>query len=233
MSDVTLLVSPAEPKVLRRLGETSFAVEEYGADFLIVGEAGIVGLQRKQFPGDFLSSVTNGRLHTVVMKLTATTFPLVLLEGRPQWTQDGNLLHSYGPGLKRSTLRAMEWSLISAGIGVQWSDDLADTVAHIQSLMKWWAKDSHDGFSTRPGIARANEFGKPTSQRDFAMHVLQGFNGVGPLLAGRIYDKFERLPLQWDVTKVELGAVHGLGPKRLKALIDSIPAKEADPSVEN
>lgn len=233
MSDITLLVSPAEPKALRRLGETSFAVEEYGADFLIVGEAGIIGLQRKQFPGDFLSSVTDGRLHTVVMKLTATTLPLVLLEGQPQWTQDGELLHSHGAGLKRSTLRAMEWSLIAAGIGVQWSDNLADTVVYIEALMKWWAKDRHNGFSTRPGISRANEFGRPIPQRDWAMHVLQGFNGVGPSLAGRIYDEFKRLPLQWDVTRVELGAVHGLGPKRLEALTSSIPTKEESDNVEN
>jgi len=227
MGDITILVSPAEPPTLRRLGETSFAVEEYGADFLIVGEAGIIGLQRKQFPGDFLSSVTDGRLHTVVMKLTATTLPLVLLEGRPQWTQDGSLLYSHGPTLIRTTLRAMEWSLIAAGIGVQWSDDLNDTVTYIEALAKWWSKDTHNGFATRPGPGRSDEFGRPASQRDWAMHVLQGFDGVGPSLAGRIYDEFKRLPLRWDVTEDELGAVHGLGPKRLEALTSSISAKEA------
>lgn len=226
MGEVTLLVSPAEPPILRRLGETSFVVEEYGADFLIVGEAGIVGLQRKQFPGDFLSSVTDGRLHTVVMRLTATTLPLILLEGQPQWTQDGSLLNTHGPDLNRATLRAMEWSLATAGIGVQWSDGLADTAEYINTLMKWWAKDTHNGFATRPGPPRKNEFGKPLPAREWAMHVLQGFDGVGPSLAGRIYDEFKRLPLRWDVTKDELSSVHGLGPKRLAALTTDVPAKE-------
>ena len=226
MGDVTILVSPAEPPALRKLGETSFAVEEYGADFLIVGEAGIIGLQRKQFPGDFLSSVSDGRLHTVVMKLTATTLPLIVLEGRPRWTLDGALLDSHGPDLKRTTLRAMEWSLMSAGIGVQWSDGLNDTAAYIGALAKWWAKDDHDGFATRPGPGRANEFGKPLSKRDWAIHVLQGFDGVGPQLAGRIYDEFECLPLRWDVTAAELGSVHGLGPKRLATLTGNVAAKE-------
>jgi ERCC4-type nuclease len=226
MGDVTILVSPAEPKQLRTLGTSSFAVEEYGADFLIVGEAGIVGLQRKEFPGDFLSSVTDGRLHTVVMRLTATTLPIVLLEGSPQWTQDGGLLNAYGPDMKRSTLRAMEWSLFVAGIRVQWSDDLDDTADYIRSLAKWWAKDTHTGFSTRPGPGREDEFGRPKAPREWGMHVLQGFDGIGPSLAGRIYDKFNRIPLRWDVTKGELSDVHGLGPKKLDALTSVIGVKE-------
>ena len=226
MGDVTILTSPAEPPQLRKLGETSFTVEEYGADFLIVGEAGIVGIQRKQFPGDFLSSVTDGRLHTVVMKLAATTFPIVVLEGQPQWTQDGELLYTRGPEFNRSTLRAMEWSLMSAGIPVQWTDSVTDTAEFIETMAKWWAKDTHGGFATRPGPGRKNDFGQPIPPREWAMHILQGFDGVGPLLAGRIYDEFKRLPLRWDVTTEELGAVHGLGPKRLAALTEAVSGKE-------
>ncbi len=60
------------------------------------------------------------------------------------------------------------------------------------------------------------------------MHVLQGFDGVGPQLAGRIYDEFKRMPLRWDVTREELAAVHGLGPKKLEALMKVIPEKEDD-----
>lgn len=226
MGDVAILVSPAEPKVLRKLGDTSFAPEEFGADFLLVGEAGTVGIQRKAFPGDFMSSVTDGRLHTVVLKLRAVTFPVIVLEGRPQWTTDGVLIASYGREFNRSTERAMEWSLMAADLPVQWTDDLADTAEFIRSMAAWWGKESHAGFMARPGPGRSSEFGSPTSEREWAMHVLQGFDGVGPSLAGRIYDAFGRLPLRWDVTDKELGGVHGLGPKRLEALTKLVSSKE-------
>jgi len=227
VSDVTILVSPAEPKRLRRVGETSFAPEEFGADFLIVGEAGTVGVQRKAFPGDLLSSVGDGRLHTVVMRLKSLTFPVVVLEGQGQWTTDGVLLNAHGHReFKRSTLRAMEWSLMSAGIPVQWTDSIGDTIEFIEALAAWWGKETHSGFMARPGPGRADEFGTPTSEREWAQHLLQGFDGVGPELAGRIFDEFKRIPLRWDVTAAELGAVHGLGPKRLASLMGAVSSKE-------
>jgi len=229
MGDVTVLVSPAEPPALRRLGSVSMVTEEYGADFLIVGPAGMVGVQRKKFPSDFVGSLSDGRLHTVVMKIRATTLPIIVLEGDPTWSLDGALLNQRGgPNLQRSTLRAMEWSLMQSGIGVQWTDDLADTADYIGTLAEWWAKDTHNGFGTRPGPGRANEFGVPTSDRDWALHVLQGFDGVGPGLAQHIYDEFERLPLRWDVTEAELRTVHGLGPKRLASLGKRLPFKKED-----
>lgn len=216
--EVALLVSPAEPRRLRDLGHTSPAPEEYGCDFLIVGAPGIIGVQRKQFPGDFMSSVTDGRLHTVTMRIRATTFPIVLLEGTPAWTTSGELLESYGGSLKRSTLRAMEFSLAQAGITVMWTDSIADTCEYIAALMAWWSKDEHAGFTARPGPGRTNEFGKPIGERDWGVHLLQGFDGVGPKLAGRIFDEFGRVPLRWDVPTGRLAAVHGLGPHRLEAL---------------
>jgi len=226
VSDVTILVSPAEPKKLRRVGTVSFAPEEFGADFLIVGEAGTVGVQRKAFPGDFMASVSDGRLHTVVLRITDLTFPMIVLEGRPQWTTDGELVATYGREFKRSTLWAMEWSLASRGIAVLWTETIDETFEFIGRLAEWWGKESHAGFMARPGPGRSNEFGTQTSEREWAMHVLQGFDGVGPSLAGRIFDAFGRIPLRWDVTDKELGAVHGLGPKRLASLTRTVSSKE-------
>lgn len=224
----TLLTSPAEPPTLRKLGYTSLATEEYGADFLIVSPEGVMGIQRKQFPGDFLSSIFDGRMTTVITRLTATSFPIIVLEGRPQWTTDGVLLGHHGGEFRRSTLHAMEMSLAYNGIAVVWTEHLADTAEFIMSMVEWWAKPEHDGFRNRPGPGRSNDLGQPTTDRDWGVHVLQGFDGIGYQLAQRIWDKFNRLPLRWDITRKELGGVRGVGPKKLDALTRLISTKEDD-----
>ena len=71
-------------------------------------------------------------------------------------------------------------------------------------------KDKHAGINTRP---------KPTTlwgsrnDRDYAIHFIQSFDGIGPEVAGRIFDKFG-LPLTWNITKEDLMSVPGVGPKR-------------------
>ena len=47
------------------------------------------------------------------------------------------------------------------------------------------------------------------------MFVLQGFDGIGPELARRIYKHFGRVPLRWDVPDADLEDVEGLGPGRV------------------
>ena len=71
-------------------------------------------------------------------------------------------------------------------------------------------KATHKGIMTRP---------KPTTlwgtrnDRDFGIHVIQSFDGIGPGVAGAIFDRFG-VPLRWTVTKEELETVPGVGKKR-------------------
>jgi ERCC4-type nuclease len=175
-----------------------------------------------------MSSVTDGRLHTLTVKMRTSPLALgiILLEGQPQWSMDGDLIGSYGGNMKRSTLRAMEFSLAASGLPVQWSDSLDDTCQYIETLARWWGKDEHHGFNVRPTPGRANEFGQPTSEREWGIHLLQGFDSIGPQLAERIYDEFDGVPLRWSATKRELLGVHGLGPKRLASLTELVPLEE-------
>jgi len=57
-----------------------------------------------------------------------------------------------------------------------------------------------------------------------AMHVLQGFPGMGPELAGRVVDKFEGVPLTWTVSEDELQTVEGLGKKKSIAMYEALEA---------
>ena len=55
--------------------------------------------------------------------------------------------------------------------------------------------------------------------RSWALHLIQGFEGIGPTVAGAIFDHFGGVPFRWNVDGVEeLMGVKGVGEKRAKAL---------------
>ena len=65
---------------------------------------------------------------------------------------------------------------------------------------------------------------KPTTvwgtrtDRDWCIHAIQSVDGVGPEMAGRIYDKFG-LPFTCTVTVEELLTVEGIGRKRAEKIV--------------
>lgn len=102
---------------------------------------------------------------------------------------------------------------------VDWSDDLADTVGMVRDLEEWTRKAKHGSLMRRPGAKGA--WGKATT-REWAIHTLQGFDGIGADIAGRIFDKFGCVPLAWTVSEKDLMQVHGVGKVRAKRMVESL-----------
>ena len=211
-----ILVSPAEPLQLREIGTVSSGPEAYGADFLIPGLGFLLGVQRKQFPDDFLASLHDGRLSTSLVALSKCDERVLLLEGKPGWTRSGFLVHDRVQ-FSRTQLRNLLMSAhTELGVHTMWTDGIVDTIDALRDLSRWAAKPKHDSLFNRPNT-------KPTyrrqfSERDMAVFLLQGFDGIGPELAGRIYDHFGRVPLKWDVSNGELEEIKGVSKGRLAKL---------------
>lgn len=224
-----ILVSPAEPPQLRAIGESNSLSETYGADILITGYAKLIGVQRKKFPSDFLSSLTDGRLQTSLLKLTQCTMGILVLEGKPAWANSGALLgYRYGQGATytRNHLRSILFSIQSElGIATQWTDSITDTIELIQDLEHWAQKDQHDTLFTRPNVKKG-DMERKISPRTKAAWVLQGVEGLGYVRACAVYDHFGRLPLRWDVTEKELLEVPGVGKGTVKRMTEAIGVKE-------
>ena len=224
-----ILVSPAEPKQLRDIGESSSLSESYGADILITGYSKLIGIQRKAFPADFLSSLTDGRLQTSLQKLTQCTMGILILEGKPAWSYTGALLgYSYGQGrtYTRNHLRALLFSVQSElGIATQWTDSIGDTIELVRDLENWAQKDEHDTLYTRPNVKKG-DMERKISARTKAAWVLQGVEGLGYTRACAVYDHFGRLPLQWDVTEKEMVSVPGIGKGTVKRMSEAIRFNE-------
>lgn len=208
------LLSPTE-RALHSLGESSSIPEEYGADILIPGNGFFLGVQRKVFPGDFLSSLYDGRLATSLVKLTKCEKRVLLLEGKPSWTTSGFLVSDYVE-FSRAQLRNLLMSAHSElDIHTIWSDNVSDTMDVLRDLSRWALKDRHDSIFVRPDSK--DRLKRRWTKRDYAVHFLQGFDGVGPELARRIFDHFGRVPLSID-DEEELLKVKGMGPGRLKKM---------------
>jgi len=220
-----ILVSPAEPPTLRALGRTSPLPESRGADFLLPAHESVLALQRKTFPDDLLSSLEDGRLEREMSQLKRSPIRTLLLEGRPMWTGDGLLLS------RRRYTRAQVWGVIFSimfefGTPILWTASLDETAGVVSAAESWFRKGAHRSLYRRPTAASSTGWGKATD-RDWARHFLQGFPGVGSVLAEAIFDRFGRVPLGWEVSYQELSSVDGIGPKRARSLWTALERGES------
>ena len=219
-----MLISPTEPQRLRELGTTSSIPEKHGADFLILGKQYRIGVQRKQFPGDLLASLADGRLYGQLPLISELEQAIVLIEGYGKWTEDGELISD---DFHRFTITQMyglfNTIMFEFGIPVYQVKDIAATEDYLTILEGWAGKDKHQSLKSRPG-PEGDSWG--TSEKHHAQHILQGFPGVGPELAARIIERFDGVPLAWTATIMELMEVPGIGKQKALAIMESLTGSD-------
>ena len=221
-----MLISPTEPKQFHAIGTVSSTPERYGADFLILGHKQRVGVQRKQFPDDLLASLTDGRLYDQLPRLSDLDRALLVIEGHGQWTEDGELIGNKYQRMNISQFYGLLYTIMfEFGVPSIWVGSMRDTIEVLVSLEAWSKKKKHKALTQRPGPSKST-WGS-TSEQHFAQHILQGFPGVGPELAGRIVEKFEGVPLTWTHSVDELMEVEGLGKVKAKTMYDALGVVEA------
>lgn len=214
-----MLVSPTEPQIFQSLGKTSLVPEEYGVDFMFSSEVfGLVGIQRKEIR-DFVASVKDGRLSKELGQMKRLGLSLLVLEGRPQWTNDG-LLTQTPTQWRMSQHLGTLWSVQLSGCWIATTTSAQETCTLISAFMRWTAKPRHIALESRPGPA-SDEWGK-VGNREWALHLLQGFRGIGPIQAAAIYDHFGGVPFMWGVGVLDLMDVPGIGEKRAEQLIGAL-----------
>lgn len=211
-------VSPTEPRPYSEMGKSSPLPEKYGVDFWWVGQGATWGIQRKKFPEDYLASLKDGRLTKELAQMQQLDYPMVMLEGLGTWTDDGMLLDQ-----KFHKGQLFGWMLscfFEMGIPVFRVKSQRDALHFIDRVEAWSKRKSHWSLSRRPGV-KPNSWGQK-GNREFGLHILQSFEGIGPAAAEGIYDHFEGVPLEWSVTGEELQEIDGIGPKTADKLLDSL-----------
>lgn len=214
-----MFVSAAEPKSLQGLGTYSPLPEQYGSDFLITCPVGLVGVQRKEIH-DLIASRADGRLARELAQMKQLDIGILLVEGRLKWTSDGQLSTSRSRWTRAQHLGLL-FSIQSSGVWVNSSENLSESREYLSALEKWFAKESHKGINVRP--KPQTSWGQVTD-RDWGIHVIQSFDGIGPGVAGRIFD-MHGIPLKWTISKEELELVPGVGPKRAAKMWGTLNGK--------
>lgn len=224
----TLIVAPTEPSQFKSIADVvSMAPERMGVDALWSSETwGMVGVQRKEYR-DLIASVADGRLAREVAQMQRLGLAVLMIEGRIRFTTDGQIVDSY-MRWTRTQHRGLVRSVQSKGIWVESTDTVSDTVEAVLDLRRWCDKPRHNSLDRRPKPTGA--WGK-ASQRDFALHLLQGVDGVGPVVAEAIIDQFGKVPWTWECSYEQLLAVPGVGPGVASKLWEALGA-EVPPKVK-
>lgn len=217
-----VLISPTEPKKLRDIGTTSSTPEDYGADIIFhVPEFGVVGIQRKEF-GDLVNSVYEGRVGTQIAKMKKLDLGMWVIEGRPQWMNDGKLL---GRGnFSLASLRGVLWRIQLENYWVTFTSSMDETIDCLLQFERW-VKENVTGNSVSSLLKKekvTTEWGTQGS-KEWSVQVYCNF-GLGVTLAGRVYDELG-LPLEWKVGEEEFMKVKGIGKSRAEKIVRSLNGK--------
>jgi ERCC4-type nuclease len=210
-----MLVSPTEPSVLHSLGAVSWFPEKYGADVMMSVNSGWVGIQRKEL-SDLVASVQDGRLGQQIAQMKALQQAVLVVEGKPRWTFDGELMlpRMTSTGFTRNQYNSVLWSVRDRGVWVDFTEDVAGTKAWCEAFDVWVRKQKHTSLDKRPGPKSV--WGKPGNE-DFAKHLVMGIPGVGSELAARIVERFG-VPFQWKISVEDLMSVEGIGKKKAQTI---------------
>ena len=210
-----MLRSPAEPPSFSDVGKSSPLCEELGVDFIIGAPNGLVGVQRKRI-GDLIASIHDDRLARETLMRDRLWLSILLIEGRPKITYNGDILTG---GRARFTIDQLRGVLLSArleGWWVDYTENTQDTIRYLHSLERWAKKPSHRSLHTRSKPPR-NAWGKRKSQSQ-ASWALQSVDGLSSELADRIVDASTGQPLVLTMGKDDLLTIEGIGPKRVEKL---------------
>lgn len=228
-------VSGAEPAVFFSLGQSSGVAEEYGADFFWESKLGKVGVQRKEFPGDFLSSMQDpsGRMNLELLKMQSLDVKVLMIEGeqRANWANSGELWDGRHP--RRYTLTQHRNYLASIqlfrGLQVQRTKDKWDSMEFIKGFYHWTMADEHHALDYRPA-AKTEGFWDTLSNEDYQKWFLQSLPLVGPKRAKAIIETLGfpfRMTLNSPNDLMEVPGIGGLLAQRIWDMFHKLEARNA------
>lgn len=206
---VVIWVSAAEPAPLRALGTYDVRVEQWGVDFVLFTDRGLVGIQRKAY-GDLLASLRGDRIARELAQIVDS--PLVetrfVLEGTDR---DLAKCARYAPSFRYEVMGFTEM-LSARGIGWAHTRDVEETAGYLTRLKVWVEDEAH--------ADRRLVVPKPRGSSSLERLLMQ-LPGCS-LTRARIIAGAHPKALGWGITYDDLIALDGIGPKTARRLMESL-----------
>lgn len=213
-----MLISPAEPREFLVLGLRSPVPETYGADFLSFPQGKTLAVQRKECSDLIASMRSDDRLARELHQLKEADRAVLIIEGRWAW-RNGESTRQGCQGVLKAQVDGIILSLQANNVWVLTTDNIPDTIATLQRIERYFEKDTHDSLFRRP---KSRGLWGTWHDRDWACHVLSGWDGLSTVRAGALYDQYG-LPLRWSITREEMLTVPGIGAGTADRLWRSLP----------
>jgi len=208
---MSILITTNEPKRVRELFQDRVEVP-MNFDMVLYTEAGKIGIERKQCPGDLLSSVSDGRLNREILAMREECdISVILLQGNIRYNKNGTVrlgkrtsYHWTDKGIKNlfRTIQYVE------GCYLESARNSAELVQVVNDLQEYFDKPTHNSLHIRRGIR--SDWIKSTQQEKI-IYWIQGLPGVGIFTAKKIYEKFPAPLLLFQATPDDIDDIPRVG----------------------
>lgn len=193
--------------------------ERYGCDVLWRARDQWWGIQRKEL-SDFIASIQDGRLTREVAMMKSVALKVIVIEGRIMYTADDILMYNKrASSFTRAQFEGYVMSLMEKDVHVVHTANTQDTARWTKLFAQWTTKPRHASLERRPGPT--SPWGNITDE-DWAIHLLQGFDGLGSEKAKAIIKHFGGVPLTWTITEQQLMEVPGIGKVMARRMVNAL-----------
>jgi ERCC4-type nuclease len=208
-------INPNEPRSVKNLfGET--AIEEpMPYDMQLCTKRGMIPIERKEIPSDFLASVLDGRLSRQIVSMReASPIYVLLLHGEFIFGRDGSLSLNHGnqkSNWTRKAIRNLKRTIqYVEGAFIEEAHDDNELVEVVTTLQEYFDAAHHFSMKSRPSIE--SDWFIP-QRDDRILNFYQGLPGVSVIRARTLFKSYPR-PLDLFRAELEdLETIDGFGKK--------------------
>jgi len=180
-------------------------------DIKLYTESGTVGIERKKLPGDFLTSVDDGRLRREIIAMRGECdHQLVLLHGVFRYDRHGQVLDGKRTlrwtrtGI-RNIRRTIEWV---EGCFIEQAEDDQELIDVIETLQKYLNEKHHFSLKGRPGIQKT--WVVPTME-ERVIHFYDGIPDIAPVRAKALAARFPSPMELYEASAEDIATMSGFG----------------------
>lgn len=216
---MNVIVSANERKKVKdALGEMAI-VANIPYDFQLLTNRGLIPIERKKFPSDFIASVEDGRLARECAHMREDAeYRILIKEGKGKYTRDGFLKR--GSKVTRWTKQGIRNLMRSIryveAVDIEFSDNIEGTVEILKELQEYFDSDTHLSIRSRKKFESCTQF-IPTYEERFNFW-LQGLPRVNIMRARALASVFATPMALFGASVEDLSKVKSISGKPAKGI---------------